>query len=81
MPQFFFHIRGPCQSLSRDELGLAFPDMETAYLEVFHAAQDLGGEFAARGQNPRDYAIEVVNASDELVFDLPFSEVLGRQAE
>jgi hypothetical protein len=80
MPRFFFHVRGPDQSLSRDELGLDFPDVETAYLEAFHAAQDLGGEFAARGQSPRDYAIEVVNASDELVFDLPFLEVLDRQS-
>jgi hypothetical protein len=79
MPHFFFHIRGPDQSLSRDELGSEFPDVETAYLEMFHAAQDLGGEFAVCGQNPRDYAIEVMNASDELVFELPFSELLGRR--
>jgi hypothetical protein len=80
MPRFFFNVRGPCRSLSRDELGLDFPDVETAYLEAFHAAQDLGGEFAARGQNPRDYAIEIVNVSNELVFDLPFLEVLDRRA-
>ena len=58
MPHFFFHIRGPCQVLSRDELGLAFPEVETAYLEAFHAAQDLGGEFAAQCQNPREYAMK-----------------------
>jgi hypothetical protein len=77
MPHFFFHVRGPDQSLSRDALGLAFPDVEAAYLEVFHAAQDIRDVFAVCGQNPRDYAIEVMNVSDELVFDLPFSEVLS----
>ena len=80
MAHFFFHLRGSYQGLSRDELGLEFPDVEAAYLEAFQAAHDMQQELLARGQNPRGYAFEVVNAEDELVFDLPFSEVLDRQA-
>ena len=80
MAHFFFHLRGSYQGLSRDELGLEFPDVEAAYLEAFQAAHDMQHELIARGQNPRAYAFEVVNAEDELVFDLPFSEVLDRQA-
>ena len=79
MPQFFFHIRSASQDLSRDELGLDYPDVETAYLEVFRAAQEVKCEFAARGLNPQDYAVEVENASGEVAFELPFSEVYGRQ--
>jgi hypothetical protein len=79
MPHFFFHVRGACQELSRDELGLDFPDVETAYRETFSAAQDLRAVFAARGQHPRDYAIEVVNAADELIFRLTFSEALDQR--
>jgi hypothetical protein len=80
MAQFFFHLRGNLHGLSRDELGLEFPDVETAYLEAFRAARDMQQELVARGQDPRGYGFEVVNASDELVFDLPFSEVLDHQA-
>jgi len=80
MPRFYFHIRDAGQRRSRDELGLDFPDVETAYLEAFRAAEGIRAEFVARGQNPQDYAIEVTNAADELVFDLPFSEIFDRRA-
>ncbi|MBQ0819500.1 hypothetical protein KBI52_04585 [Microvirga sp. HBU67558] len=80
MPRFYFHIRDADQRRSRDELGLDFPDAETAYLEAFRSAEDIRAEFMARAQNPQDYAIEVTNAADELVFDLPFSEIFDRHA-
>jgi hypothetical protein len=76
MPHFFFHVRGARQELSRDELGLDFPDVETAYRETFRAARDIRAVFAACGQHPRDYTIEVMNAADELIFRLPFSASL-----
>lgn len=76
MPHFFFHIRSARQELSRDELGLDFPDVETAYRKTFCAARDIMAVFAACGQHPRDYTIEVVDAADELIFRLPFSESL-----
>jgi hypothetical protein len=73
VPRLFFHVRGIHQELSRDELGLDVPDVETAYFMTISAARDLRSVFAARGQNPRDYTIEVTTAADELVFELPFS--------
>jgi hypothetical protein len=79
MPRFFFHVRGARQELSRDELGLDFPDVETAYRETFCAARDIRAVFAARGRHPCDYTIEVVNAADELIFRLPFSEALDHR--
>ena len=79
MPRFFFHIRSADQSLSSDELGLDLPDVETACDEVLRAAQDLEGMFTSRSQDPRDYAIQVENASGELVVYLSFSEVFDRQ--
>ena len=78
MPRFFFHVRGADDRLSCDELGLDYPNEDTAYLEAFRAAKDLRGEFAVRGENPQDYVIEVANASHEPIFELPFSEVFGR---
>ncbi|PVE20993.1 hypothetical protein DC522_29160 [Microvirga sp. KLBC 81] len=79
MPLFFFHIRGVHQELSRDELGLEFPDLKTVYLETFCAARDIAIELTACGRNPRGCTIEVMNAADELVFELPFSEALDHQ--
>ncbi|WP_114943563.1 DUF6894 family protein [Microvirga calopogonii] len=73
MPRFFFHVRGHHQELSRDELGLDFPDVETAYCVTFCAAHDIRAAFATHGQHPGDYTIEVTNAAEELVFSLPFS--------
>src|SRR3712207_3297985 len=37
-------------------------------------------EWLRKGQNPRDYAFEVMNGAGEVVFELPFSEALDRQA-
>ena len=72
MPRFFFHVRCDHLNRSQDELGLDFPDVETACVEATRAARDLIDEFAAQGQNPRDYAIEAETVSGELVFRLPF---------
>jgi hypothetical protein len=76
MPRFFFHVRFDHHDRSLDELGLDFPDVETAHAEAIRAAKDLRDEFTARGQDPRDYAVEVENVSGELVFRLPFSKLL-----
>jgi hypothetical protein len=78
MPRFFFHIQAPDKGLSRDELGLDFPDVETARREAVRAAQDLERVFAACGQYPHDYAIEVENDTGAVVFRLPFCETLRR---
>jgi len=75
MPRFFFHVRFDDHSQSRDELGLDFPDVETARAEAVRAAKDLRDGFVAQGQELRQYAIEVENASGELAFRLPFSEL------
>ena len=80
MPHFFFHVRGARQDLSRDELGIDFPDVETAYRETFCAARDISAVFAACGQHPCDYTIEVVDAKDKLMFRLPFSVSLDHRA-
>ena len=76
MPHFLFHVRGARQDLSRDELGLDFPAVETACRETFCAARDISAVLRACGWHPRDYTIEVVDAADELIFRLPFSASL-----
>lgn len=76
MPRFYLHICSKDGGMSYDEFGLDYPDVETARSAVARVAQDLEGTFAARGQDPRDYAIEVQNDAGEVVFRLPFSEIL-----
>jgi hypothetical protein len=75
MPRFFFHIRSNGHGQSHDEFGLDFPNVETACSEALRAAQDLEGVFAARGQDPRDHAIEVTDESGQIVLYLSFSEI------
>lgn len=79
VPRFFFHVRGSRQGLSRDELGFDLPDVETARLMTISAARDLQGLFSSRGKNPKDYTIEVRNAANELVFELPFTLAFEHQ--
>ena len=75
MPRFFFHIRSNGNTRSRDDLGLDFSSVETACTEALHAAQDLKRVFAARGEDPRDHALEVENETGNVVLHLPFSEI------
>src|SRR3954462_15423716 len=61
MSRFYLHIRCKDGGMSYDDLGLDYPDVETAWRAVAQAAQDLKHVFATRGHDPRDYAIEVAN--------------------
>src|SRR5215210_1876680 len=78
MPRFFFHVRSKGHCRSYDEDGLDFPCVKTACSEALRAAQHLISVFAARGQDPRDHAIEIENEAGEIVFHLPFSEIFLR---
>ena len=67
MQRYFFHIWSNGHGRSYDELGLNFPSTEAACREALRAAQDLISVFAARGQDPRDHAIEIENEAGEVV--------------
>ena len=78
MPRFFVHVRSNGHCWSYDEFGLDFPDVETARSQTLRAAQGLIDVFAARGQDPRDHAVEIENEAGEAVWHLPFSEIFLR---
>ena len=80
MPLFFFHLRDSAGCMSEDPEGSEFPDAEAAYLDAYQAARDMAQEWLKKGRNPRGYVFEVVTASGEPVFELPFSESLDDQA-
>lgn len=75
MSRFFFDFRqGPDLATDRD--GLEFRDMEEAYLEVYAAALDMWGELLKQRRDPTLCYFEVRNESRDLLFTLPFSEVM-----
>jgi Tfp pilus assembly ATPase PilU len=78
MPLFFVHVRSNGHCWSYDEFGLDFPDVEAARSQTLRAAHHLIGVFAARGQDPRDHAVEIENEAGEVVLHMPFSEIFLR---
>ena len=80
MPKFFFHLRDGRHGISQDDMGLVFPDAEAAYLDAFQAARDMAQEWLRHGRNVRGYAFEVLNEAGDLIFELPFAEVLDAHA-
>ncbi|MGO4526996.1 hypothetical protein AB4097_19315 [Microvirga sp. 2MCAF35] len=78
MPRFFVHVRSNGHCGSYDAIGLDFPDVETARCQTLRAAQGLIGVFAARGQDPRDHAVEIENEAGHVVLHMPFSEIFLR---
>jgi hypothetical protein len=81
MPRFYFHIRCHGETLSKDELGLDFPNVVSAHNEALRAGRNLDGAFAAQSRDPKDCTIEIEDASGELVFSLSFAAIFNGQAK
>lgn len=75
MPQFHFHFRDGDVVL-KDESGIAFESVEEAYLRAFEAASDIWRELLRERRDPLRCAFEVTDAAGEILFDLPFTEIL-----
>jgi hypothetical protein len=75
--RYFFHLRIG-EELSPDEIGLEMPDLETAYLQAFEAAQAMWGELLAERCDPLIRAFEIADEHGRVLLQLPFSEVLER---
>jgi len=75
MPLYFFHLVSP-QEHSTDECGCELPNVETAYLEAYHAALELSFEMLRKRQDPSSLRFEVTNGGGDVLVELPFSEAL-----
>jgi len=75
MPRFFFHIRTNGHGRSVDDLGLCFPSVEAACNEALRKAQGMRSVFDARGEDPRDHAIEIENEAGDVVFVMSFADI------
>jgi hypothetical protein len=73
--RYYFHLRIG-HTVSPDEIGLDLPDVETAYLEAFKAAQELWSELLAEGSDPLTRCFEITDERGQLLLTLPFAEVL-----
>jgi hypothetical protein len=75
MPHFFFDFcQGPDHCI--DAQGTEFGSVEDAYLGAFQAAQDMWSELLRKRQDPRRCFFEARNAEREVLFALPFQEVM-----
>jgi hypothetical protein len=79
MPLFFFDLRSRW-GVQSDDTGLEFASAEIAYLEACKAIPELTAELARTGDTPRDYTFEVTDEGGRLLWRIPFSEILSRQA-
>ena len=75
MPQYFFHLRSP-EGRSHDDIGVELSDTETAYLEAHRAALDISMEMLREHRDPSRHRFEITDADGQLMFDLPFTEVM-----
>ena len=75
MPRFYFDF---CQGNDRipDAEGTELANAEQAYLEAFNGASDLWGDLLKQRQDPRRCRFEVRSEEGDLLFILPFQEVL-----
>jgi hypothetical protein len=75
MARFFFDFRQGAQHWP-DAEGAEFAHVEEAYLQAVRGVEDMWGELLHKRQDPRRCAFEVRNQERELLFVLPFQEVL-----
>ena len=75
--RYYFHLRIG-ENCSPDEIGLDLPDLETAYLEAFQAAQEMWSECLAECSDPLLRTFEISDERGRVLLTLPFREVLER---
>jgi hypothetical protein len=74
--RYYFHLRIG-GTISPDEIGVDLPDVETAYLEAFKAAEEMWSELLAEGLDPLMRSFEISDGH-QILLTLPFREVLER---
>lgn len=75
MPRYFFDF-GHGTQYSKDVEGIDFPDTEQAYLQAFEAAREMWSDLLQQRRDPHRCFFEVRDEQRELLFTLPFQEVV-----
>lgn len=72
MPIFYFHVRAG-NLMIHDEEGLDVPHLDDAREEALQSARDLLSAGDLAGEDRRDWAVLVADASGHIVLTLPLS--------
>jgi hypothetical protein len=75
MPRYFFHLCAP-DAYSPDDLGVEFSGIEAAYLGAYQAALEMSIEMLRDRVDPARHSFEIADQAGQLLFELPFSEVM-----
>lgn len=81
MPRFYFDL-STSEHFERDAVGAMFATLEAAYLDACRAVIDISFELLRERKDPSRYQFEIRDAGGQVVWELPFAEVLqpGRTA-
>lgn len=76
MPRFFFdyHSDG---NLDRDDEGLDFPNLETAYREAVRGAVDLWIEAVRERRYPGAHSLVIRDTNDQVLKVVPLTSIFG----
>ncbi len=77
MPRFYFHLRTP-NGTEPDEIGLDLDGVEDAYLDAYASIPSMMPDMLRQKASPYQYAFEIMDASGNLLMEVPFAEVLDR---
>lgn len=76
MPTFFFHFNDGHQT-SPDELGLYFPDLEAAYLEVCATIPSMAQDILINRKDPLAASYTITDQRGQILMTVPFTDVLS----
>ena len=77
MPRFFFHLRSPAGT-ERDDVGLEFADLETAYLDACATIPAMSADLVRENADPSRHVFEITDEADRVLMTVPFLEILDR---
>ncbi|WP_420964994.1 DUF6894 family protein [Bradyrhizobium sp. B120] len=75
MPRFFINHTSPSE-ICVDHIGVEFSSLEAAYLDTCEAALAIAFEKLHERQDPTRDAFEIIDEKQNLLMQVPFSEVL-----
>lgn len=75
MPHFYFNYSSGGKMVT-DHLGTDFPSLEAAYLDACETALAIAFEKLRARQDPATDAFDIVDVDQNVLMQLPFSEVL-----
>ena len=77
MPRYHLKLKNlEGRTIADDEDGADFESVEQAFMAAFEGARELWGLFLLDRVDPRRHVYELTDAAGEVMFTLPFTEIL-----